>query len=254
MEDFIKEVRKELKNNIDQKTQENCQNFFKEKIEYYGVRVPAVNKIAASLYQKHIKKLNKNEFFDICEELWKSGYIEETFTACTISYALHKQYEKKDFKIFESWLKKYVNNWASCDNLCNHTIAEIVEMYPELINELKKWTKSKNRWVKRGAAVTLIIPARKGLFLNDIFEIADALLTDEDDLVQKGYGWMLKAASEAGKAGNTIKTDKAGRNVSGGQKAVFDYIMKHKYKMPRTALRYAIEKMPPEMKNKAMAK
>ena len=107
-------------------------------------------------------------------------------------------------------------------------------MYPDYIAKLKEWTKSSNRWVRRGSAVTLIIPARKGLFLNDIFEIADTLLLDKDDLVQKGYGWMLKAASEA------------------YQQEVFDYVMKNKSVMPRTALRYAIEKMPAGLKAEAM--
>jgi len=72
--------------------------------------------------------------------------------------------------------------------------------------------------------------------LKDIFEIAGILLVDKDDLVQKGYGWMLKAASQA------------------YQKEVFDFVMKNKATMPRTALRYAIEKMPQEMKVEAMKK
>jgi 3-methyladenine DNA glycosylase AlkD len=109
-------------------------------------------------------------------------------------------------------------------------------MYPKFLSELKKWATSENRWMRRAAAVTLIIPARKGLFLNDIFEIAGILLVDKDDLVQKGYGWMLKAASQA------------------YQKEVFDFVMKYKAPMPRTALRYAIEKMPQEMKVEAMKK
>ena len=101
---------------------------------------------------------------------------------------------------------------------------------------MKTWAKSDNRWVKRASAVTLIIPARQGKFLQDIFEIADILLLDRDDLVQKGYGWMLKATSEA------------------HQNEVFEYVMKNKARMPRTALRYAIEKMPEDLKMKAMAK
>ena len=120
--------------------------------------------------------------------------------------------------------------------MCNHSVGTFVEMFPEFTCRLREWTKSDNRWMKRAAAVTFIIPARKGLFPDDIFAIADALLTDSDDMVQKGYGWMLKAASEA------------------HRDEVFRYVMNHKSVMPRTALRYAIEKMPPEMKAQAMAK
>ena len=68
-------------------------------------------------------------------------------------------------------------------------------MFPNQVSTLKKWAKSKNMWMRRAAAVSLIIPAKKGLFLKDIFEIADILMMDKEDLVQKGYGWMLKEAS-----------------------------------------------------------
>ncbi|MDD4614505.1 MAG: DNA alkylation repair protein, partial [Caldisericia bacterium] len=61
-------------------------------------------------------------------------------------------------------------------------------------------------------------------------------LLDTDDMVQKGYGWLLKVASQ------THETE------------VFEYVIKYKSTMPRTALRYAIEKMPPERKQEAMRK
>lgn len=185
-------------------------------------------------YWKQIQNEDKDKILAMCEELWKSGYMEESFIACNWSYYLSKQYEEKDFAVFEKWVKTYVNNWASCDTLCNHSVGAFVEMYPKYLKNLKSWAKSQNRWMRRAAAVSLIIPARHGKFLDDIFEIADILLMDTDDLVQKGYGWMLKAASES------------------HQQEVFDYVMKNKTKMPRTALRYAIEKMPSELRAKAM--
>ena len=99
-------------------------------------------------------------------------------------------------------------------------------MYPQYLSKLKEFAGSDNRWMRRASAVSLIIPARKGKFLNDILELADILLLDKDDMVQKGYGWMLKAASQA------------------YQQEIFDYVISKKAVMPRTALRYAIEKMP----------
>jgi len=98
------------------------------------------------------------------------------------------------------------------------------------------WTTSKNRWVKRASSVSLIIPARKGLFKKEIFEIADNLLLDTDDMVQKGYGWMLKSLAD-------VYEDE-----------VFQYVLEKKSVMPRTALRYAIEKMPANKRKQAMKK
>jgi 3-methyladenine DNA glycosylase AlkD len=235
MENIIEIIRQELSANIDEKTRATSQRFFKEKIKFYGVKVPLVHRISKDYYG-YIYTRTKTEIFELCEILWQSGYIEESFIACNWSYYVHKKYEPGDFWIFERWIGKYVNNWASCDTLCNHTLGEFIRMYPEFIEELKKFAVSENRWMRRAAAVSLIIPARKGMFLDDIFRISDILLEDKDDLVQKGYGWMLKAASQA------------------NQQAVFEYVLRNKLVMPRTALRYAIEKMPEELRKSAMAR
>ena len=234
---IFQHVRQELQNSADEKTLNTSHHFFKEneRTKVWGVKIPTVNKIAKDFFEK-IKSLPKFQIFDLCEELWKSGYLEEAVVACDWSYALRKQYEAEDFKTFQRWVTTYVDNWASCDTLCNHSIGDFVVMYPAYVSRLKEWATSENRWMRRAAAVTLIIPARRGLFLDEIFHIATVLLHDKDDLVQKGYGWLLKAASEA------------------HQKEVFDFVIKHKATMPRTALRHAIEKMPQEMKVEAMKK
>jgi 3-methyladenine DNA glycosylase AlkD len=233
MENIIDKIRIELEKNSDDKTKAGSQHFFKEEIKCYGVKSAVVGKISKEYFQL-IKGYTKAEIFDLCEKLWQSGYIEESFIACNWSYFIRKKYEPGDFQQFEKWINDYVNNWASCDTLCNHTIGEFIEMYPDYLSKLKEFAKSDNRWMRRASAVSLIIPARKGKFLNDILELADILLLDKDDLVQKGYGWMLKAASQS------------------YQKEIFDYVVSNKLIMPRTALRYAIEKMPKDLKSIAM--
>jgi 3-methyladenine DNA glycosylase AlkD len=235
MNTVIRNLRSELIRNSDEKVKKSGERFFKEEVRLYGIRSAAVNGIAREHY-KLIKDKSKSEIFSLCEELWKSGIMEESFVACSWSYNVHKSYEPSDFDVFSRWVNSYVSNWASCDTLCYHSAGTLVEMYPGLLSGLKSWAKSDKRWVKRASAVSLIVPARKGKFLEDIFEIADILLTDGDDMVQKGYGWMLKAASQAHQA------------------KVFSYVMSKKSIMPRTSLRYAIEKMPPELKARAMAK
>ena len=235
MDEILKKIRQELLKNSDEQAQLSGQRFFKEAVKLYGVKTAVVKKIAKSFF-KEIKARPKKEIYELCERLWQSGHSEQAIIACYWSYDMRKSYHKDDFKIFEGWVRNYVDNWASCDSFCNQTIGSFIEMYPGFIEHLKKWARSDNLWECRAAAVSLIAPARKGLFLQDIFEIAEILLTHEEDLVQKGYGWMLKAASKS------------------HQKAVFNFVMHRKSNMPRTALRYAIEKMPPELKSKAMEK
>jgi 3-methyladenine DNA glycosylase AlkD len=235
MNSVIEQVRATLAGKADEKTRISGERFFKEDVKLYGIKAAEVTQTGKYFF-KSLAGKNKKEVFQLCEELWKSGYAEECFIACIWSYNLRKAYTPDDFSLFEKWINHYVSNWATCDTFCNHTIGAFIEMYPEFIQELKRWATSTNRWKRRASAVSLIIPARKGKFLDDIFEIADILHSDKDDMVQKGYGWMLKSASQF------------------YQGEVFEYIMKKKTTMPRTSLRYAIEKMPPELKARAMAK
>lgn len=237
MNKLLNEIRIALKEHATIENQMSAKRFFKEgeKAKVYGVKAADVRKIAKEV-KSTTKDKNKLEIFSICEQLWKSQYLEEAIIACVLSESQTKNFERSDFKIFEYWLKNYVNNWADCDTFCNHTIGNFILKYPEFLSELKAWTQSDKRFVRRAAAVSLILPARKGIYTNEIFEIAQLLLLDSDDLVQKGYGWMLKELCKT-------KLDD-----------VYDFIIEKKEIMPRTALRYAIEKMPYNMKEFAMSK
>jgi len=233
--DILESLRRTLQENTDEKTIALGPKFFKEEIKAYGVKNLTVKKIGKE-YFRQIESRGKSEILSLCEQLFSTGNLEESFIACEWSYEVRDQYEPQDFDTFERWVDRYVHNWASCDSLCNHSVGDLVMMYPELVERLRTWTRSENRWMRRGAAVTLIIPARKGLFLPVVFDIADSLLADPDDLVQKGYGWMLKAAGQA------------------YPEEVFGYLIQKKAVMPRTAYRYALEKLPPGMRAEAMRK
>lgn len=235
MDAILQRLRSELTANIDANTQTSFQRFFKETVKYYGVKTGTVEKIA-NKYWKEIKSLSKHEIFDLCEDLFRSDYAEEAFVVSTWVPKLTDIFEPADLVLFRRWIDTFINNWAKCDGFCNHTIGNFIEKYPESIEELIKWTDSSNRWMKRAAAVSLIIPAKKGQFLTEIFVISSRLIKDKDDMVQKGYGWLLKEASRR------------------HQNEVFQYVIQNKKGMPRTALRYAIELMPKDLKVEAMKK
>jgi 3-methyladenine DNA glycosylase AlkD len=240
---ILKKIRHELKQNTDKKYKHGAENYFKEPVNFIGVRTPTVRKIATK-YWEQIKYESKPEIFKLCEALLKNNhhnpFDEEATIAYAWAYRLKKQYQKTDFATFERWLKKYVSNWGKCDDFCTHAFGTLLRMYPELIIKTKPWQKSKNRWLRRASAVIFIVSANTyeidPKYLKHVFATANALLHDKDDLVQKGYGWMLKAASHH------------------NPKEVFEFVMERKDKMPRTALRYAIEKYPQEMRLRAMNK
>ena len=235
MDPVIALIRKELSDAADPVIQKNAQRFFKEEIACYGIKTAVVVAIAKKFW-KEINVRNKQEIFLLCDELYRSGMMEDAFVVSTWAPLLKDRYERDDLSVFRRWIDSYITNWAACDGFCNHAVGDFIEKFPDAVAELKEWTRSENRWMRRAAAVSLIVPAKHGKFPGDAIEIADLLLTDTDDMVQKGYGWLLKEASRK-------HTDE-----------VFSYVMKNKINMPRTALRYAIELMPKEKKAEAMKK
>ncbi len=231
---LLKNLEKELILNSDKKYLKIYKNFFKEKTSNLGVRIPTVRKISTKYYSK-IKNLSKKEIFNFCENLLKK---EDEFKTIAFDWSFRQKinFSQKDFVIFENWHKKYINNWATCDDFCTHSLGYLIYKFPSLTTKTKKWACSKNRWLKRASAVSLIYSLRRNTLLKETFQIINILLEDPDDLVQKGYGWTLKESTKNQK------------------EKIFEYVMKNKSKMPRTALRYAIEKMPKKLKNKAMQK
>jgi 3-methyladenine DNA glycosylase AlkD len=158
--------------------------------------------------------------------------------ACVWLHQSLPLFRKEDFRIFEGWLYQYIFSWGTCDDFCKRVLNPLFEADLGLYQRILRWTRAGGTWVRRASAVSLI-KSRGGGYVVTIpsryvFEIADRLMEDEDPHVQKGLGWMLKAASIS------------------YEKEVYDFVMAHRDHMPRTASRYAIEKMPERMRVRAM--
>ena len=235
MKNLIETIRNTLKTEACEAHRISLLRFFKEpnKVHIHGIKFADVKRMAKT-YFSEVKDLPKSELFTVCERLLQTGSLEESSIACAWLSKILPQLKPVDWTYFDRWVDASITNWGTCDVFCGGIVGTFLEMYPQCVKKLQTWAKSKNLWKRRSAAVSLVGPARKGLFHKDVFEIAEILLLDSEDMVQKGYGWMLKEAS---------KFD---------QQAVFQFVMKHKTMMPRTALRYAIEKMPKNLKNRAM--
>jgi 3-methyladenine DNA glycosylase AlkD len=233
MEISLENIRSTLQELSSIEGQVAAQKFHKEKIKTYGIKMPVIKYLAKEWF-KEVKPKGKAPIFSLGKDLIKSGNIEEAMIAIEWSYMLKNQFEEADFYLFESWISNYINAWSTCDNFCNNTVGAFLMKHPSYISHLKRWATAESRWLQRASSVSLIVPARNGLFLEDIFEIAELQLSSNDDLVQKGYGWALKVSSK--------------KNLQ----PVYEYVKNRKSVMPRTALRYAIENFPIELKNDIM--
>ena len=191
-----------------------------------AVRAAQVQKLAAAVYPK-VKSwplADRNRF---CNELWKSGTDEEGNLAIYLYRHFRKQCASCEFHLFEKWIDRYVNNWGHCDGVAHYLISASIENEPELASLLPPWTASANRWKRRAAAVSLVHAARRGAHTALILEIAERMLPDEDDLVRKGVGWLLKEAYAA------------------KPREVVRFLKLRSRQTPRIVLRIAAEKMSP---------
>jgi 3-methyladenine DNA glycosylase AlkD len=145
-----------------------------------------------------------------------------------------KDFPRLTFVTIKDWLlADYCNSWALVDVLCPTSVGALLEKYPDLVTGIKGWANSSNRWVRRASIVSFIKLAKKTQYLDPIYDIVRSHFADRDDLIQKASGWLLR---EAG------KTDLA---------RLEKFLRRHGPAIPRTTLRYAIERFP-EAKRKAL--
>ena len=183
---------------------------------FLGITVPEQRKIA----KKYFKELSLQNI----QELLNSKFHEERFTALEILNFKYKKSENK-YELVEFYLKnlKNINNWDLVDTSAPYILGEFLFNGDKSI--LHMLARSKNIWERRIAIVSTFAFIKKRKF-GETLVLAEILLKDEHDLIQKAVGWMLR---EIGK-----------RDVK-----VLEIFLKSRYKeMPRTMLHYAIEKFP----------
>lgn len=235
MDPIVEEIGRDLDAHSDCATRERGSRFFKEPVRLRGVKTATVHAIAKAHWPE-VRHLGKAPILALCEDLYRTGYLEDGFIGADWAAWTASAFEPGDIHLLGGWVERYVDNWAACDTLCNHAVGDLAAMYPRTVSVLKEWARSDNRWMRRAAAVSLVVPVKRGDFLADALAIADLLLLDADDMVQKGYGWLLKEASRH------------------HRDQVYAFVLARRAVMPRTALRYAVELMPPELRAEAMRK
>ena len=203
-----------------------ARRFFKEPVHPRGVAAPDQKRIAAAVYQA-IRLWPVADRDALCSALWRNGKLEDGTLACYVYQRFKKQCGKEAFELFESWIDHYVSNWAQCDSVAPTLLAACIANEPALMRRFPKWIKSKNRWKRRAAAVALIHEAKAGRNTAFLFEMAEGLLEDEDEMVQKGVGWLLKEAYPQ------------------KPREVVEFMLPRLHRMPRLMVRYAAEKMSP---------
>jgi 3-methyladenine DNA glycosylase AlkD len=232
----LPELKKDLSSHADPEKVKILARFFKtgkgeygEGDKFIGVKVPAQRTVALKYKTIPLKDV---------EKLLKSQVHEHRLTALLIlTYRFPKLTEREQKEVIDLYLKntKYINNWDLVDISAPKLLGTYLLDKHDQRKILHKLAKSKSLWERRIAMLATYAFIKEKDF-NDALKIAETLLHDKHDLMHKAVGWMLR------EIGN--------RNQETEEK----FLKSHCRSMPRTTLRYAIEKFSEEKRKFYMAK
>jgi 3-methyladenine DNA glycosylase AlkD len=229
-------VIKDLNSYVDKQKAEFLPRFFKTgKGEYgegdifIGVVVPNLRLVAKKYQDLPLSEIQK---------LLESSIHEHRLTALLIlTYKFPKADDKSQKTIVDFYLKntKHINNWDLIDLSSVEILGTYLLKHPEYKKVLYEFSVSKNLWERRISIISTFELIRSKQF-TDCLKIAAMLINDNEDLIQKAVGWMLR---EIGK--RDLSTEET-------------FLDQHYKTMPRTMLRYAIEKFTPSKRQHYMGK
>ena len=208
--------------------------FFKDVIKSHGWYTGDLRRAIRLLRRQILQQHDFELLTRVADELFSGSNLEEKVAAVFLLEALDAQFRDREFRMFDGWLDR-ISSWADHDGLVHGLIAPMIAAKPARAKAVFRWAKSENRWRRRAACVALIRGARQKMFFPEIVKLSNFLLSDKDDMVQKGLGWLLR---------ETAKFD---------AKRTVPYLMKIRERAQRLVLRTACETLPASEKKKILA-
>jgi 3-methyladenine DNA glycosylase AlkD len=227
-------IRQVLKDGGSARHAKGVQWFFKEEIRSRGWYTGELRKVAARFRRTIVRELGLPFLLQVADKLFAGRCLEEKIFAVLLLEKLTDQFGDAEFLLFESWLAR-ISSWADHDALVHYLVAPMIAAQPPLARSVFRWAKSRDRWHRRAACVALIQGTRRKMFFPEIKRLAKSLMLDQDDMVQKGLGWLLR---------ETAKAD---------AKRTVPYLITIRQRAPRLVLRTACETLPVATRRRILA-
>ena len=167
------------------------QRFFKEEIQSRGWYTDELRKLAKRISRTIADDAGIDYLFAVADDLFHGDVLEEKVLAVFLLQDKADELQESHFRGLIRWLPR-VSSWADHDGLATFLLGPMMLMEPKRAAYALKWTRSKDRWHRRAAAVSLIRGVREKKFFREVRFVTSALLNDKDDMVQKGLGWLLR--------------------------------------------------------------
>jgi len=174
---------------------EDVQWFFKEEVKSRGWYTAELRNVARSSRCTIVREQGMTFLLQVADKLFRGRVLEEKIFAVFLLEKLVHEFDDPEFHMFESWLDR-ITSWADHDGLVHYLIAPMMVSKTSRARRVFVWARSRNRWRRRAACVALIQGTRRKMFLPQIIRLSNILLTDEDDMVQKGLGWLLRETAK----------------------------------------------------------
>jgi 3-methyladenine DNA glycosylase AlkD len=229
------EIRRLLRDGGSAEHAAGVQWFFKDEIKSRGWYTAKLRTEAILVRRRIRKEFGLDFLVQVADRLFDGRVLEEKIFAVFLLEKLTEEFGEAEFRLFEAWLTR-ITSWADHDALVHYLIAPMVAAKPGRTVRVFRWAKSRHRWHRRAACVAVIQGTRKKMFFAEIKRLSNLLLSDEDDIVQKGLGWLLR---------ETAKAD---------AKRTVPYLMSIRKQAPRLVLRTACETLPAGTRKKILAK
>ncbi len=224
-DDLVRSARRQLQSKASPAFARQMQRFFKEPVRAYGWRTAEVRKLAGRLRREILATGDSDLLLSVAGKLFAGPTLEEAVLGVALLQRSVHRFSLAEFRRLERWLP-HIRNWAACDLFCTALLGRMIAADPGRAGSVFRWAKSRNRWCRRSAAVSLVPAARRGVYTEQILRLSDQLLEDDDDMVQKAVGWLLKEASQV------------------RRQPVVTYLRRVRQRAPRLTLRIACEKLP----------
>lgn len=198
-----------------------------EPLYFYGASVPEVRALARRLHAEVKGQWTVREAIAFADLAVRRRETETKLLGIVMLARYVGDLPADLAPTIEGWIKAgFCSSWALIDALSAEVITPLIRAFPPLLPQVTAWHSSKNQWLRRASLVPLVPFARRGEHLTATYSLVTALMSDAEDLTQKASGWLLR---EAGKT---------------NPRRLTAFLMAHGPAIPRTTLRYAIEKFP----------
>jgi 3-methyladenine DNA glycosylase AlkD len=194
-------------------------------LKFYNVGTNRVRALARGVHAATKDRWTVEDAMGVADVLMRDPHLETKSVGLELVARYRKSFTPALLARWKGWLSANLSaNWATTDTLCGLLIGPLLVDHPAQAARLRTWSRDRNMWVRRASAVALIPSVRRGVALDLAYEVAAELHADREDLIQKAVGWMLR---EAGKT-DSVRLER--------------YLLANGSSIPRTTLRYAIER------------